>query len=104
MRSNNLAQNMTPVRTKAFAPWNLFSALLLLEKESSGLVRRVLANYGITVHNASSVPDAEQIMHSKRVDLVVCDLDALGSSQLACLQPLTPWRGMAIGLIPGAGA
>lgn len=100
MRSNNLAQNMTPVRTKAFAPWNLFSSLLLLEKQSIVLVKRVLADFGISIHNATSVADADQLMRSSRVDLVVCDLDALGSNQLACLQPSTAWRGMAIGLMP----
>ena len=104
MRSNNLAQNVTPVRTKSFAPWNLFSSVLLLEKESAGLIKRVLANYGIGIHVASSVPDADQIIRSNRVDLVICDLDALGSNQLACLQPATAWRGMAIGLVPGVGA
>lgn len=104
MRPSNLAQNMTPVRTKAFAPWNLFSALLLLEKESTGLVKRVLADYGITAYSASNVADADQIMRSSRLDLVVCDLDALGANQLACLQPSTAWRGMAIGLMPGTGA
>jgi DNA-binding NtrC family response regulator len=94
---------MTPMRAKAFAPWNLFSALLLVEKESAGIVRRVLADYGITVHHASSVADADQIMRGSRLDLAVCDLDSLGSNQLACLQPATSWRGMAIGLMPGTG-
>lgn len=103
MRPSNLAQNMTPMRAKAFAPWNLFSALLLVEKESAGIVRRVLADYGITVHHASSVADADQIMRGSRLDLAVCDLDSLGSNQLACLQPATSWRGMAIGLMPGTG-
>src|SRR5215472_59704 len=101
MRPSNLAQNMTPVRTKAFAPWNLFSALLLLsDHESPSLVKRVLSDFGITVNNTSSTTDADQIVRSNRLDLIVCDLDLLGSNQLACLQPSTAWRGMAIGLMP----
>jgi hypothetical protein len=105
MRSDNRAQNIAPVRTKTFAAWNLFSALLLLgEKESSGLVRRILANYGINANSTLSVTDADQITRGSRIDLVVCDLDLLGTNQLACLQPSTGWRGMAIGLMPGAHA
>ncbi|HEY7402254.1 MAG TPA: PilZ domain-containing protein [Candidatus Angelobacter sp.] len=105
MRSGNLAHNVPPVRTKAFAAWNLFSALLLLaERDSSGLVHRVLADYGVSAQNALSVADADRITRSNRVDLVVCDLDVLGSNQLACLQPSTGWRGMAIGLLPGMRA
>lgn len=104
MRSNNLAQNVTPVRTKAFAPWNLFSALLLLEKDSSVMVRRILASYGMNIHSASSATDADQIMRTSRVDLVICDPETLGANQLACLQPFTGWRGMAIGLTPETGA
>lgn len=105
MRSGNLAQNLAPMRTKTFAAWNLFSALLLLaEKDSKGLIQRVLSDYGISSQNASSVADANQIAHSNRLDLVVCDLDLLGENQLACLQPSNGWRGMAIGLMPGARA
>jgi PilZ domain len=100
MRPSNLAQDMTRARTKVFAPWNLFSALLLAEQQSTGLVKRVLADYGISVHNSSTVADAEQIIRSNRLDLIVCDLDLLGSNQLPCLQPSTSWRGMAIGLMP----
>jgi len=105
MRPGNLAQNMAPVRTKTFAAWHLFSALLMLaEKESNGLVRRVLADYGITAHNALSAADANQVTRSSRIDLVLCDLELLGPNQLACLQPSTGWRGMAIGLMPDTRA
>lgn len=104
MRSSNLAHDMTPARTKVFAPWNLFSALLLPgDQQSTSLVKRVLANYGMTVHT-SNVADADQTLRSNRLDLVVCDLDALGSNQVAFLQPFNAWRGMVIGLVQGAGA
>ena len=103
MRSGNLALNLTRPRTKVFAPWNLFSALLLLgEQQSSDVVRRVLGDYGISVHATTAVAEGEALVRRNRLDLVVCDLDLPGAGQLACLQPSTSWRGMAIGLIPGA--
>jgi hypothetical protein len=105
MRSGNLAFNVTRPRTKVFAPWNLFSALLFLGKEQpDDLIRRVLADYGILVHSATAAVDGDQIVRRSRVDLVVCDLDLPDAGQLACLAPSTAWRGMAIGLIPGARA
>ncbi len=105
MRSNNLALNATRSRTKGFAPWNLFSALLFLgEQQSADVVRRVLADYGILVHSASAVMDGDQIVRRNRVDLVICDLELPGAGQLSCLEPSTGWRGMAIGLIPGTRA
>lgn len=105
MNSSNLAHDITPARTKAFAPWNLFSALLLLgDQQSTNLVKRVLANYGMTVHNTSSVADADQILRSNRLDLAICDLDVLGPNQAAFLQPSSAWRGMVIGLVHGSGA
>lgn len=101
MRSSNLALTTNRARTNALAPWNLFSALLyMVEQQSAGQISRVLADYGVAVHTVSSVPDADQIMRSNRLDLVVCDLDVPGANQLACLKPSTAWRGMAIGLMP----
>ena len=105
MRSSNLALNVTPLQTKVFTPWNLFSALLLPgEQQSADVVRRVLCDYGIAVHAASAVTDGDALIRSNRIDLVVCDLDLPGAGQLACLQPSNSWRGIAIGLIPGARA
>src|SRR5262249_15201816 len=105
MRSSNLALTTNRPRTKAFAPWSLFSALLYMgEQQSTDLTSRVLADYGIGVHTVSSVAEADQITRGNRLDLVVCDLDVPGANQLACLQPRTAWRGMAIGLIPGTRA
>jgi CheY-like chemotaxis protein len=105
MRSSNLALTTGRARTKALAPWNLFSALLYMaEPQSTVLIKRVLAEYGIAVHTVSSVADADQITRGNRLDLVVCDLDVPGANQLACLQASTMWRGMAIGLIPGRSA
>src|SRR5262249_13381185 len=101
MRSSNLALTTNRARTNALAPWNLFSALLYIgEQQSGGQISRVLADYGVAVHTVSSVADADQIMRSNRLDLVICDLDVPGANQLACLKPSTAWRGMAIGLMP----
>jgi CheY-like chemotaxis protein len=105
MRSSNLALSTNRARTKVFAPWNLFSALLYMgEQQATSLISRVLADYGIAVHTVSGIADADQITRGNRLDLVVCDLDVPGANQLACLQPSTAWRGIAIGLIPGSRA
>ena len=90
MKSSNLALTTNSARTNALAPWNLFSALLYMgELQSAGQISRVLADYGIAVHTVSSVPDADQIMRSNRLDLVICDLDLPETNQLAYLKPFT---------------
>ena len=104
MRSDNLARNiMMPRRTKLFAPWNVFSALILLpEEQSLGMVKRVLEGFGINVHAACSVTEAEQLLRSTRLDLAICDFDVPHAGQLALLQPSTRWRGVSVGLMPSS--
>jgi CheY-like chemotaxis protein len=103
MRSSNLARNITPRRTKIFAPWNVFSALLLLpDQHSHSMMKRVLEGFGINVHPASGVSEADQVVRGARIDLAICDFDIPRADELALLQPSTPWRGVAVGLMPTA--
>jgi CheY-like chemotaxis protein len=103
MSSNNLARNYAPRPAKVFAPWNVFSALVLVPAESSlGMARRVLESFGIRVYPAFSIPEAEEILHSTRLDLAVCDFDVPRIGALALLQPSSHWRGVAVGLMPSA--
>ena len=91
--------NSMPRQTKAFAPWKLFSALLLVpEQSSSGAVQKVLQDYGINVHSAGNILEAAQLIRSRRLDLLVFDYDLAGVDQLACLKPSTNWRGVAMAL------
>jgi CheY-like chemotaxis protein len=103
MNSGNLARNHSLRPAKAFAPWNVFSGLLLVPGESSlGMARRVLEGFGIKVYPAFSIPEAEQIVHSTRIDLAICDFDVPRAGELEVIQPSSRWRGMAMGLMPGS--
>src|SRR6478736_736819 len=74
MRSSNLVRNISPMRARVFAPWNVFSALLLLpDQQSHGMMKRVFESFGINVHAASSVAEADQVTRSTRIDLAICD-------------------------------
>ena len=85
MRSGNVARNILPRRTKLFAPWNVFSALILLpEEQSLGMVKRVLEGFGINVHAAYSVAEAEQVLRSTRLDLAICDFEFLMPASSPC--------------------
>jgi PilZ domain-containing protein len=95
----NAADNSMPRPTKAFASWNLFSALLLLPEQRSAVgVQKVLEDYGIAVNAASGVVDVAQMMRSRRLDLLIFDSDLPWAEQLACLGPATNWRGIAIAM------
>jgi len=103
MNSGNLAHNHSPRPTKAFAPWNVFSGLILVPEESSlGMARRVLEGFGIRVYPAFSIPEAEQIVHSTRIDLAICDFDVPRAGELEMLRPSSRWHGIAVGLMPGS--
>jgi len=103
MNSGSLARNPSPRPAKAFAPWNVFSSLLLVPQETSlGMTRKVLEGFGIRVYPAYSVPEAEQIVRGTRIDLAVCDFDTPRAADLEMLQPSSRWRGIAVGLMPGA--
>src|SRR5260221_12418759 len=99
MQPDNTARN-TFLRTKVFAPWNLFSALLLLpEQVSPGAVRKVLQDYGINVHSASSVLEAAQLVKSRRVDLAIFASDLPWVVQLHCPEPSTHCHGVAVAVL-----
>lgn len=98
MRANS-ADNPTPRHAKTFAPWNLFSAVLVLpEQRYVGAAQKILQDYGILVHPASGVVEVAQLMRSRRLDLLVFDCDVPWVDQLACLEPSTNWRGVAIAM------
>jgi CheY-like chemotaxis protein len=101
MTSSNPIRNIAPRQTKVFAPWNVFSALLLLpDQPSRAMVRRVLESFGIKVHNAFTVAEAEQIVRGTRLDLSICDFDVPKAAEFAIVQPSTHWRGITVGLMP----
>ncbi|MGZ4888385.1 MAG: PilZ domain-containing protein [Candidatus Angelobacter sp.] len=103
MSSSNLAHNIVSSRTKHFSPWNVFSALLLLPEEASlSVARRVMESFGICIHAASSMLEAEKILHSTRLDLAICDFDVPCAADLSLLQTSSRWRGLSIGLMPTA--
>jgi len=95
----NAAENAVPRQTKVFAPWNVFSALLLLpEQRYLSAPQKVLQDYGISVHVAGGVVEVAQLMRSRRLDLLVFDSDLPWVDQLACLEPSTNWRGVAMAM------
>jgi PilZ domain-containing protein len=98
MRANS-ADNPTPRPAKTFAPWNLLSAVLVLpEQRYVGAAQKILQDYGIHVHAAAGVLEVAQLMRSRRLDLLVFDSDVPWVDQLACLEPSTNWRGVAIAM------
>ncbi len=103
MRSSNLARNIAPMGTKQFAPWNVFSALLLLpDQQSVSMMKRVFEGFGMKIHTATTVQEADQLLHSTRLDLAVCDFDVPRADELFLLQPHTRWRGVTVGLMSSA--
>jgi len=95
----NTAHNSTPRSSRAFSPWNLFSALLLLpEQPSPDAVQKVVQDYGINVQRAGNVLEAAQLIRSRRLDLLIFDSDLPWLDQLGCLKPSTNWRGVAVSL------
>jgi CheY-like chemotaxis protein len=103
MSSSNLAREISSSRNQHFSPWNVFSALLLLPDESSlSMARRVMESFGISVFAASSVLDAERILHNTRLDLAICDFEMPCAADLSVLQASSWWRGLSIGLMPTA--
>jgi CheY-like chemotaxis protein len=103
MSSDSLARNITSSRNRHFSPWNVFSALLLLSDEPSlNMARRVMESFGISAFAASSVLDAERILHNTRLDLAICDFEMPCAADLSVLQVSSRWRGLSIGLMPTA--
>ena len=63
------------------------------------MTKRVLEGFGIRVYAAYSVPEAEQIVRSTRLDLAICDFD-MPRRRADLLQPASRWRGISVGLMP----
>lgn len=103
MSSGKSTREITSSRNRHFSPWNVFSALLLLPDEASlSMARRVMESFGISVFAASSVLEAERILHKTRLDLAICDFDMPCVTDLSLLQASSRWRGVSIGLMPTA--
>lgn len=103
MSSGNLARDISSSRNRHFSPWNVFSALLLLHDEPTlSMARRVMESFGISVFAASSVLEAERILHHTRLDLAICDFDMPCAADLSLLQASSHWRGLSIGLMTTA--
>ena len=103
MSSGNLPHDIASGGNRHFSPWNVFSALLLLPDEASlSMARRVMESFGISVFAASSVLEAERILHKTRLDLAVCDFEMPCANDLSLLQASSSWRGLSIGLMPMA--
>jgi DNA-binding response OmpR family regulator len=97
------ARDISSSRNRHFSPWNVFSALLLLQEEATlSMVRRVMESFGISVFTAPSVLEAERILHKTRLDLAICDFDVPYAADLSVLQASSRWRGQSIGLMPTA--
>jgi CheY-like chemotaxis protein len=103
MSSGNLAHDIASRRNRHFSPWNVFSALLLLPDEASlSMAGRVMEGLGIGIFAASSVLEAERILHKTRLDLAICDFEMPCANDLSLLQASSRWRGLSIGLMPTA--
>lgn len=66
------------------------------------MARRVMESFGISVHAASTVLEAEKILHNTRLDLAICDFEVPCAADLSLLQAGSRWRGLSIGLMPSA--
>jgi len=85
---------------EVFTPRNIFTALFLSQNRfASDAVRRLFEGYGVELHCAQTAAEADQWVRGRRLDLVLCDYDAPGASQLTCLQPNTRWRGISMVMI-----
>lgn len=92
----------SPGNTKhdVMASHSLFSALFLsrapLALEG---IRKVFEEYGVQLHRAQSAAEVDQWVRGRRLDLILCDYDAPGADQLACLQTDTRWRGISMVIV-----
>src|SRR5438309_8110020 len=63
-----------------------FSALLLSEKPfPADSLAKVFEDHGVALHLVQNAFDVEQMVRSSRFDLIVCDYDTPGASELSCL-------------------
>jgi CheY-like chemotaxis protein len=89
-------------RNGTVASRNLFSALFF---SKAGLpldsVKKLFEEHGVELHAAHTAVDVDQWVRGRRLDLVLCDYDAPGVPQLACLQRDTRWRGISMVIVGG---
>lgn len=87
-------------KQEVFAPRKIFSALFLSNYRcASEGIRKLFDAYGVDLLCAQTAADADQWVRGRRLDLVLCDYDAPGASDLACLQPNTKWRGISMVIV-----
>lgn len=92
-------------RQAVVATRNLFSALFLSRDPfAPESLKKLFEEYGVELHRAQSAAEVDQWVHGRRLDLVLCDYDAPGAPQLACLQTDTRWRGISMVIVGGRSA
>jgi CheY-like chemotaxis protein len=80
----------------------VFSALLLSENPFPvDSIAKVFEDHGVALHFVRSAIEVEQMVRSSRFDLVVCDYDTPGASELSCLGRATKWRGISMVIARG---
>ncbi|HEU4416029.1 MAG TPA: PilZ domain-containing protein [Candidatus Angelobacter sp.] len=72
------------------------------EDPSVAMVKRVVEGFGIQLHEACTVAEANQILRTTRLDLAICDFDVPLAEELALVQPSSRWKGVAVGLMSAA--
>ena len=89
-------------RQAVMASRNVFSGIFLA-KDPFALdgVRKLFDEYGIDLHRAQTASEVDERVRGRRMDLVLCDYDAPGVPDLACLQTNTRWRGISMVLVGG---
>jgi hypothetical protein len=103
------AQKIVPIsfpprdnKDAVVASKNVFSALIF-SKDGLPLegVKKLFDEYGVQLHAAHTAADVDEWVRGRRLDLVLCDYDAPGVPQLACLQTDTHWRGISMVIVGG---
>lgn len=85
---------------EVFTSRKLFSALFLSNHRcASEGIRKLFETYGVELHCAQTAAEIDRWVRGRRVDLVLCDYDAAGATDLACLQPSTTWRGISMVIV-----
>jgi len=89
-------------RHEVMAVSRLFSALFLTKSPLAlDGIRKLFEEYGVQLHRAQTAAEVDQWVRGRRLDLILCDYDAPGAAQLACLQPDTRWRGISMVIVGG---
>ncbi len=92
-----------PRRKAGSAVKKVFSALLVsqdrLPLESIG---KVFDELGVDLHLVRSAAEVERLLRSSRFDLMICDYDTPGISELSFLGKGTRWRGISMVIAHGS--